>query len=55
MLDHEKKNRVTRSKVENMMNQVESYRTPSQEEDSSEGRRIDSVQDLDLPQPQPTV
>ena len=36
MLEHEKKSRVTKSKVEKMMRQVESYRPPPPDEDSSE-------------------
>ena len=56
MLDHERKNRVTRSKVEKMMKQVESYKAPSVEQESTEGRPVESVNDLDMPEePQPTV
>lgn len=36
MLEHEKKSRVTKSKVEKMMRQIEGYRPPPTDEDSSE-------------------
>lgn len=60
MLEHEKKNRVTKSKVEKMMRQIENYRPPPPDDETIEEKGIDSVQDLGsfavLPRdPQPFV